>query len=446
MKAPSVQAVLCAIVLSVLASSCSKSSNPNQSGQQPASPTVENNGPRSAANENPDIAAIRAAGEPVTPAELNAWYPEVAAGQNAATIYAEAFAALPENSSAALPPLSQVQKPLQLLHQAAARTQCRYAIDLSNGFKTMLPHLAKVKLSAKLLQEEALQAASAGRMDPVAESILASLALARSLEEEPILISQLVRVAALDISVNTLEQCLWRRALTDEQMIRLELSLQAAEAGTPTAFARAMAGERCNGLAMFQLKPEDMSVILDALTDSSSPDASVKTLLSNYAKSDTIKADQEFYVDHLNQAVEIFKVPFPSSLDKAILWGDWGPMAKAKSYWLSAMLLPGISKVPEKSAIIVAELRVGQAVLAVERYRHAHQNALPDSLNDLVPQYLKAVPADPFDGALLRFKTIPQRGYMVYSIGKDRQDDGGIHKPVQGASKVNYDIVMSVLH
>ena len=104
-----------------------------------------------------------------------------------------------------------------------------------------------------------------------------------------------------------------------------------------------------------------------------------------------------------------------------------------------------LATVPEKSAIGVAELRVAQVVLAAERYRLAHNNSLPNSLADLVPQYLPSVPADSFDGKPLRFKTIPQRGYMVYSIGKDREDDGGIHKPLKPTVGMRYDLAMSVL-
>jgi hypothetical protein len=37
---------------------------------------------------------------------------------------------------------------------------------------------------------------------------------------------------------------------------------------------------------------------------------------------------------------------------------------------------------------------------------------------------LPAVPADPFDGQPLRFKPTPD-GLVLYSIGRDRKDDGG---------------------
>jgi hypothetical protein len=63
-------------------------------------------------------------------------------------------------------------------------------------------------------------------------------------------------------------------------------------------------------------------------------------------------------------------------------------------------------------------------LLALERYRQKN-GAWPVKLEDLTPKLLKAVPIDPHDGKLLRYKKLPD-GIVVYSVGPDRIDDGGI--------------------
>ena len=75
----------------------------------------------------------------------------------------------------------------------------------------------------------------------------------------------------------------------------------------------------------------------------------------------------------------------------------------------------------------VAQLEVAKTLLAVERYRLAHAS-LPETLDRLVPDYLAAVPADPFDGAPLRYQRV-DRGFLVYSVGEDGRDDGGKQEP-----------------
>lgn len=68
--------------------------------------------------------------------------------------------------------------------------------------------------------------------------------------------------------------------------------------------------------------------------------------------------------------------------------------------------------------------RASVAAIAVERYRRDHAGALPGALQDLVPQYLDAVPLDPVTGQALLFKK--QAGaYSIYSVGTDKQDNGG---------------------
>ena len=65
--------------------------------------------------------------------------------------------------------------------------------------------------------------------------------------------------------------------------------------------------------------------------------------------------------------------------------------------------------------------------LALRAYRLEH-GAYPPTLKSLVPNYLSAVPADPFGGGEpLRYKVIGKT-YKLWSIGPDGRDDGG--KPI----------------
>jgi hypothetical protein len=80
--------------------------------------------------------------------------------------------------------------------------------------------------------------------------------------------------------------------------------------------------------------------------------------------------------------------------------------------------------------IVAAKTADAQAALAVERYRLAN-GKLPDHLSDLVPTFLPTVSTDPFDGKPLRYKTLA-KGYVVYSVGDDREDNGGTEKNSKG--------------
>src|SRR6266516_4850605 len=101
------------------------------------------------------------------------------------------------------------------------------------------------------------------------------------------------------------------------------------------------------------------------------------------------------------------------------------------------MLLPALGNANLKQAENAARLRVAQTVFAVERYRLANPSRLPASLDDLKPAFLTSVPTDPFDGQPLRYKKRSANSYVVYSVGKDRQDDDGIEKKPGATSDAN---------
>ena len=68
-------------------------------------------------------------------------------------------------------------------------------------------------------------------------------------------------------------------------------------------------------------------------------------------------------------------------------------------------------------------VRSSMLAVATERYRRS-QGKLPNSLDDLSPNYITAIPQDPFTGRKLIYKT-DKDGFVVYSVGINRQDDGG---------------------
>jgi len=72
-----------------------------------------------------------------------------------------------------------------------------------------------------------------------------------------------------------------------------------------------------------------------------------------------------------------------------------------------------------------ATIRLLICELALAQFHNEHLR-WPTSLDDLIPKYLTAIPADPFstDKAPLRYKP-NNDGYVLYSVGPNRVDDGG---------------------
>ena len=75
----------------------------------------------------------------------------------------------------------------------------------------------------------------------------------------------------------------------------------------------------------------------------------------------------------------------------------------------------------EASRIQLESLR---AAVAAERYRLAHEK-VPDTWNDLVPQWLPAIPEDPWSGGGQVYLLDDQGRPIIYSVGQNLVDDHG---------------------
>jgi hypothetical protein len=87
----------------------------------------------------------------------------------------------------------------------------------------------------------------------------------------------------------------------------------------------------------------------------------------------------------------------------------------------------------------VTYTRLVMADLAVRTFA-AEKGRFPNSLEELVPKYLATVPEDPFSGQPLRYR-VEGTTYVLYSVGQDRQDDGGkLGNHAQSMLEAGYDL------
>jgi hypothetical protein len=71
------------------------------------------------------------------------------------------------------------------------------------------------------------------------------------------------------------------------------------------------------------------------------------------------------------------------------------------------------------------------ALMALECWKARHGGALPPTLDALVPEYLDAVPLDPYDGKPLRYSAEKK---IAYSVGGDGTDSGGSQRTDEAAA------------
>jgi hypothetical protein len=125
-------------------------------------------------------------------------------------------------------------------------------------------------------------------------------------------------------------------------------------------------------------------------------------------------------LDKLAAAIKIADQPWPARVDAVERIYPRERLPQGFFFWFSGVA-NDISNVVDG----LAQTRCARAVVAVELYRRTHDEHLPARLDDLVPGYIDSVPIDPFSGQPVRFVT-QQLGYVIYSVGPNRRDDGGL--------------------
>jgi hypothetical protein len=384
---------------------------------------------------NQRIQAVRDAGYPISPDEFNDWY-KTPEGKNAADIYLRAFAAFPiDTDTKGVPIVSTLRKkytlgqPLDpdmkkriedylalhtktiaLIEQAAQIKETRFPLDMSEGYMLLLPHLGQLRRSARILQLQSILDADRGDYDLAAQRCITILAIAHSMENEPIHISSLVSNAILALAYNQIEMLVNTGQLSDDTLQQLAHAIEPID--YDAMFLRAMVGERCFNHLAFNDSKTLASVFPFGGTAN-------RLSLAVWRTAGLLDIDHSTSLDIMTSYVDFAENPswpIPPSLTDI---DDRVPQI----CFVTRYMIPAISSAYQ--AFIRGEAR-RQTVLvgiAAERYRQQH-NQFPTQLTDLVPDFLNTVPLDPFDNQPLRYRTEPT-GAIIYSIGVDGNDDDG---------------------
>jgi len=373
------------------------------------------------------LAALRAAGYPTSLAELAEYNKLPEGARNAAEVYERAFEAfvratddpnlpllgkgqwpdggvpLPEPTARAISKcLASNQQCLALLHEAGAIEHCRYDSEFSQGVPN--PRQEK-RYCAQLLNLAIIYHANKGDTEAAVACIKDGLRLGDSLRRDPALIHYLVRIACTSLTLGGLERSLSLTAFTDQQLADLSDTL--SRIGGTFDLAETMITERCYMIEMCR-DPSRLGGF--------GPSVPIRLLPGTRG---TWLADT---LDFMEARVEASRLPPRERLTRfrAI---DNEVQQLSFLHTMTKILMPALTRVAELDVRLHAHIDMAMTALAIERYRLA-TGKVPERLEELVPQYIKEVPTDPFDGKPIRYKRT-EPGYLLYSILEDGQDNGG---------------------
>ncbi|HET7624458.1 MAG TPA: hypothetical protein VFM25_04275, partial [Verrucomicrobiae bacterium] len=220
---------------------------------------------------------------------------------------------------------------------------------------------------------------------------------------------------------------------TENMLAEVQRELTRAEA--TDRFAMALIGERALNGEVMRLAQDDVRKLITIANQGSNDEEKTELPSRNpgigWRFLGFFERDRNFFLRAMETNILILQTMPPASLSFTNETAQLETEAKKGFYIFSSILLPDISRAADRDALLRANLRTAATAVAIERWRLGHEGKIPDSLNDLIPSLVSAMPLDPFDGKPLRYKKLAH-GYIVYSIGPDLEDDGGKEQPPRG--------------
>jgi hypothetical protein len=316
--------------------------------------------------------------------------------------------------------LKEVDPALKEARKLADRPSGRHEIHyVRNVLETVLNDQQEARRVNRLLVYEAVRQAQAGDIHGALTSCRAALNAARSIGDEPLMITQMIRTAGVCDSCRATERVLAQGEPMADDLERMQRALEDED-----RFPEVLVATRGERAILHQL--------LDDLESDSAPPSPLaengrgprtwQERFFGWIGRDKLRTEHVRFMSLMTRRIEELQLPMheqPSSESLSV--GDLPDLSQPS---FLRLLLPALEKFDASSRRKHAFIRCAAAALAAERYRRRH-GAWPKSLEELTSsKMLSAVPLDPFDGEPLRYRRLPA-GVVLYSIGPDREDNEG---------------------
>ncbi len=334
---------------------------------------------------------------------------------------------------------------------ALERPEMVFDLDYPKGFSLLIPHLQKLRLAALQLSFACVVDLHGGQTNSAFTNVLAAVRVGQRLQE-PLLISQLVRVAAGQIAQQATWEALQHPGWTDSQLRELQAAWQITD--LRTGWLGALGMERAIGSSVFQQFRQSPGMLDENTSGMGGSGRSFwDELFHDPAAAATRTGKFGFglvWAGWLSYSDEQW------ALTQQQLWHTsvrqaWTNQASAPAeQWLkrergtmtepprlqrflSSVLASAIDNYNRRMVAFETVRRLTFTAIALHRHRLQH-GKFPESLSALVPGSLAEIPRDFMDGLPLRYKLQSDGKFLLWSVGEDFKDDGGDPTPVGVAS------------
>lgn len=313
---------------------------------------------------------------------------------------------------------------IALLNQAGKFPACSFDRNYAEPNMAMpIPEVGTMRQAAQLLMLQAQVDAAQGNLHAAIEHIQTIYMMGEHVNSDPLLISMLVSFALDSMATETLQSVLSGKQPTLEELAPLDFGPPNA---TSRRLVRALRMEEAFGLATFgQMATQpDIWGMIGAITTDGETNTDYAWIFSASLAlyrvlllEDDVESYRALHVKY-HELAPLSPAAARGKADEADQ-----ELATRSEGLLTQILVPALKTCFMVSGRHAAKRETAKTGIAIHRYRAEHDK-LPKQLADLVPEYLPAIPLDPYTDKPLKYK-VTSDDWVVYSIGEDLKDNGG---------------------
>ncbi len=353
--------------------------------------------------------------------------------------------------------LSKFDPVIERLRQDSALPYSRFPIDY-HGMPAaiLLPHLAPLKQLAQVLQLHAIAELQMGQSDKALADVKLMLRLTDSVRTEPFLISHLVRIAMLQLALQPIYEGLAVHQWSDAQLADLDSKLAKLDFLADYEFS--VRGERALEIANVEFlrhppqnppfrRPRFYFIapfffLVNTLSQLSGSDGNFQVNFSTLElglgpsgwfdqnELRIAQFDTKWCLPIVDEDAETLSPAKTRAAGDAL---DQQIRHRTPENLLATLFVPALINTAAKFAYAQESVDLARVAIALERYRRAH-GEYPASLDALAPQFMERIPHDIIGGQPLHYRRTAGGQFVLYSVGWNETDDGGVVGLTQGGS------------
>jgi hypothetical protein len=298
-------------------------------------------------------------------------------------------------------------------------------VHYEEHFFTQVPHLASLKGIARIVRLRALARLEAGHPSDGLRDVEFNLRLIDVLKSEHFLISQLVRIAIVDLALQPVWEGLARQRWNEAEIAGLEAAL--AQIDLLEEYGPTMRMERAQAIYSIDLlrtgQYRDLRPSNDGDEERGQDYSRTRHLPGGIFRQNQLaiaRGYQEEFIPLVNAGnhhVEMREVERVSSLKR--------PAGFRPYRFYADLLLPSASRSSERFARAQTGIDLAIVACALERHRVVN-GRYPETLDALIPKFLVKIPPDVITGKALNYHLTGDGRFVLYSVGWNEVDDNGV--------------------